>query len=84
MKSHSACIASWLKALREDKNEIFRAAADAQRICDYLQDRALKAAPSLPAEAESAESPAAEEGKALVHLATARPKARKGRQKASA
>ena len=29
-------IASWVKKLKEDKREIFRAAADAQRIADYL------------------------------------------------
>jgi antirestriction protein ArdC len=31
-----AYIASWLETLRSDRNEIFRAAADAQRIADYL------------------------------------------------
>ena len=29
-------IASWLETLRSDRKEIFRAAADAQRIADYL------------------------------------------------
>jgi antirestriction protein ArdC len=29
-------IASWLEKLRSDRKEIFRAAADAQRIADYL------------------------------------------------
>lgn len=43
--SHAAYIASWLEVLRNDKNEIFRAAADAQHICDYLSERALKARP---------------------------------------
>jgi antirestriction protein ArdC len=29
-------LASWLERLRSDRKEIFRAAADAQRIADYL------------------------------------------------
>jgi len=29
-------LASWLEKLRSDRKEIFRAAADAQRIADYL------------------------------------------------
>ena len=31
-----AYIASWLESLRSDRKEIFRAAAEAQRIADYL------------------------------------------------
>ena len=31
-----AYISSWIRKLRDDKREIFRAAADAQRIADYL------------------------------------------------
>ena len=31
---HASYIASWIKPLKEDKREIFRAAADAQRIAD--------------------------------------------------
>jgi antirestriction protein ArdC len=34
--NHASYIASWAKNLRENKREIFRAAADAQRIADYL------------------------------------------------
>lgn len=34
--SHTAYVSSWMDALRRDKREIFKAAADAQRICDYL------------------------------------------------
>ena len=32
----AAYIASWLERLRSDRKQIFRAAADAQRIADYL------------------------------------------------
>jgi putative DNA primase/helicase len=33
---HAAYVKSWIQALREDKNEIFRAARDAERITDYV------------------------------------------------
>ena len=42
---HSAYLASWLQALKNDKNEIFRAAADAQKICDYVSKLAVDAQP---------------------------------------
>ena len=45
IQQHAAYLSSWLEALRRDKNEIFRAAADAQKICDYLSERALEAKP---------------------------------------
>jgi antirestriction protein ArdC len=32
---HASYVQSWLKALKEDKREIFRAASDAQKIADY-------------------------------------------------
>jgi antirestriction protein ArdC len=31
---HASYIANWIKSLKDDKREIFRAAADAQRIAD--------------------------------------------------
>ena len=34
--NHASYIASWIRTLREDKREIFRAASDAQKIADYL------------------------------------------------
>ena len=36
LPDHASYVASWLGALRQDKREIFRAAADEQRIADYL------------------------------------------------
>lgn len=41
---HAAYVKSWIQALRDDKAEIFRAAADAQRIVDYVigLDRSLE------------------------------------------
>ena len=34
--NNAAYVGSWLEKLRSDRKEIFRAAADAQRIADYL------------------------------------------------
>ena len=34
--NHANYLASWVRKLKEDRREIFRAAADAQRIADYL------------------------------------------------
>ena len=42
---HAAYLASWLQALKNDKNEIFKAAADAQKICDYVGKLAVEAQP---------------------------------------
>jgi antirestriction protein ArdC len=35
-KDQASYIQSWIKVLKNDKNEVFRAAADASRACDYL------------------------------------------------
>jgi antirestriction protein ArdC len=45
MESHASYMASWLTVLKRDKNEIFRAAAAAQKVADYLGQWAIK--PSL-------------------------------------
>ena len=34
--NHAAYIKSWLRALKKDKNEIFRAASSASKATDYL------------------------------------------------
>lgn len=44
-ESHASYLSSWLQALKGDKNEIFRAAANAQKICDYVAKLALDAQP---------------------------------------
>ena len=41
---HAAYIASWLKALKDDKRAIFQVAAHAQRAADYLADLKANAA----------------------------------------
>jgi hypothetical protein len=38
-EQHAAYVGSWIKTLREDKNEIFRAAHDASRAADFLLAR---------------------------------------------
>lgn len=48
--SHAAYLKSWHDLLANDPNEIFRAAADAQRIADYLRQVSLK--PEMEAEKE--------------------------------
>lgn len=39
---HAAYVGSWLKALRNDPDEISRAARDAEMVCDYLYDREVE------------------------------------------
>src|SRR5215469_6802862 len=38
---HAAYVSSWIKALKEDKNEIFRAASAASAAADYVLGRNL-------------------------------------------
>lgn len=37
-EQHAAYVGSWIKALQEDPLEIFRASADAEKICGYVMD----------------------------------------------
>ena len=62
--NHANYIASWAQNLKQDKREIFRAAADAQRIADYL----LAFHPDY---AEAGEAPGDEEGTAQPDVAEA-------------
>ena len=56
---HAAYVQSWIKALKNDKNEIFRAAADASKACDYLLEREReKSEPATHAERISGEAQA--------------------------
>ena len=45
IQSHASYLASWLQVLKGDKHEIFRAAANSQKICDYVAKLALDAQP---------------------------------------
>ena len=57
----AAYLASWVERLRSDRKEIFRAAADAQRIADYMlafhPDYAAAAAPKPSSEEIEAGDP---------------------------
>lgn len=39
LNSHTQYLESWIKALKAEPNELFRAIADAQKACDYLEER---------------------------------------------
>lgn len=55
IQQHSAYLSSWMEVLKADKSAIFKAAAAAQRTCDYLanistpQQTAVPVASTLPA-----------------------------------
>ena len=49
---HHAYIASWIKNLKDDPQELFRASRDAQTICDYVQGRYQERAVEQAAEQE--------------------------------
>lgn len=49
---HAAYVGSWIKALKEDPREIFRAAADAERIAGFVMDFELEQVQTVEAEAE--------------------------------
>lgn len=48
LENNAAYIGGFLKRLKEDKFEIFRAAKDAQRICDFLTGRYVPETPAQP------------------------------------
>lgn len=50
LDNHAAYIASWLEVLKRDRNEIFRAAANAQRACDYIREHAIRIEPQITLE----------------------------------
>lgn len=52
---HSSYIASWIKVLRDDKMEIFRATKDAEKICDYLLALEREYSMEMTAERNTAE-----------------------------
>lgn len=59
IESHAAYVASWIEALRNDKNEIFRAAGQAQQIADYLQEMAIIPQPEIETKQDRPVAPAA-------------------------
>lgn len=79
--NHASYIGSWIKTLKEDKREIFRAAADAQRITDmqlgFHPDYAAKM--KAEATAQAAADEARESAPAPVAAAAMRSKFSRGR-----
>lgn len=59
MDNHAAYVGAWVKRLKEDKFEIFRAAKDARRIADFVMGRSsdYEATGSKPAEATPEPTP---------------------------
>jgi antirestriction protein ArdC len=69
-EQHAAYVGSWIKTLKEDKNEIFRAAHDASAATDFLlalerdrsvADQALGAGPAMDSAAGSSRAAVLEE-----------------------
>jgi putative DNA primase/helicase len=58
--NHAAYVGSWIKVLQEDKNELFRAAKDAEGIAEYVMNIGLEKA--LVKSAETENSVAARDG----------------------
>ena len=58
IQQHSAYLSSWVQVLKADKSAIFKAAAAAQRTCDYIDQRA---APKVEPVVVMPEAPAANE-----------------------
>ena len=54
---HASYIQSWIKRLKDDKREIFRAAADAQRIADYALNFHPEYAATMKAERDPSPEP---------------------------
>jgi antirestriction protein ArdC len=58
VRMHASYLSSWADVLKSDKSAIFRAAAAAQRVCDYLSEHSL--APAMPKPVEIATAAANE------------------------
>lgn len=41
-ENHAAYLQSWAKSLKDDPNELYRAASDAQKIADYIETRMIQ------------------------------------------
>lgn len=40
-KNHTAYLQNWAETIKKNPNELYQAAADAQRICDYVEERMI-------------------------------------------
>jgi antirestriction protein ArdC len=85
-KQHAAYVRSWINVLKQDKNEIFRAAHDASRAADFLlalerdrslTDELLTARPVRRSESPlSARSPESGPKRSMLHRASTRGRGR--------
>ena len=66
LQQHSAYLSSWVQVLKDDKSAIFRAAAAAQRSCDYLNHLPVPQQTTAPT---TTNLPAANEPVAAIKLA---------------
>jgi antirestriction protein ArdC len=69
IQQHSAYLSSWMQVLKEDKSAIFRAAAAAQRTCDYIDQRVT---PEVAPVAVAPDAPVVNE--AAMQFAVVQPK----------
>ncbi len=69
IQSHASYLSSWLEVLKGDKNEIFRAAANAQKICDYVNKLAVEAQPFVMPEQVDAGRPVRQAAACFTRLA---------------
>lgn len=53
LKNHSSYLSSWIEVLRSDHREIFRTAAEAQKIADYVLEKHPEYAKSAEAERQA-------------------------------
>jgi antirestriction protein ArdC len=49
-EQHAAYVGSWIQLLKNDKTEIFKASADAQKMCDYIMQYDLRKEKSVEKE----------------------------------
>jgi hypothetical protein len=89
MDNHAAYVGSWVKKLREDKFEIFRAAKDARKMVDFLTGRlvldvkpedAVKTAMPTPAPVRQPEPEPAAAAAVSAVLARARKSIQQGQR----
>lgn len=74
-QSHEAYLQSWAKVLEDDPNELYRAAAKAQEMADYIEKNMLLKGLELPKAAEQTQEAVQEQAAAPV-LAVAEEKAK--------
>lgn len=75
-EQHASYVGSWIKALKEDKHEIFKAARDAEKIVTHVMDLALQK--TLEVESEILKEESVAKSKIYLHV----PFAERGEAKA--